>query len=620
MMGSYEEVIQDSFINKPLRAVLMIDDQFPTYSELCGNGLPIGNDGNRAATLYREFRKQKMLCDIASTVETVDPEHLLKGDLIILDYHLEPDTSDNAKAIEILRTLAKSPHFNTVVVYTNESNQDEVWLETITAISGPWSTPQLSDEAEEHFNRLSDEGTLPQPSLEGIKQYARRGNFRKISAEARQPFVQELEGLNVPRKTANEIFNYQIAQHVRKLAGEESGSRSPAVGDCDDGTRWIQVGNVFVVIMQKTSGTEDRLEAEIIMDTLKDALLGWRPNLIQILISEIQNTLESEGLVGTDPSLSKPDMQVGLIYSFLKELGAFDPSKGKSHHLRVAATSLVDKVVDSTRKALSHHERLLDHFEMALLGESDKPHSDQDNNLLHLAKSLARNDGATNPEIMFRLNHFLSTEKFQGAHLTTGTVFRHPGDKEYFVVASPACDLVAGRSKLNESRHWQNGLHPIFPLIAIHLQEENLDTALKGATHGEYIFLEIGDKQMAFRVVAGSGRQPSYEMFFIENEGRVVKRDGKTEFSGLRLTRKLSASPKEEPAAFQAEETEDPTSGQDNVAECVAPAGENNEQIELRADTFEILEQLRGLNATHLLQVLGRHLSRVGLDYVGQPT
>jgi hypothetical protein len=35
---------------------------------------------------------------------------------------------------------------------------------------------------------------------------------------------------------------------------------------------------------------------------------------------------------------------------------------------------------------------------------------------------------------------------------------------------------------------------------------------------------------------------------------------------------------------------------------------------------FEVVAQLRGVNATHVLQITGQHLSRIGLDFISMPT
>jgi hypothetical protein len=53
-------------------------------------------------------------------------------------------------------------------------------------------------------------------------------------------------------------------------------------------------------------------------------------------------------------------------------------------------------------------------------------------------------------------------------------------------------------------------------------------------------------------------------------------------------------------------------------AEAAVPPGSAAGAV-FEYDSFEIVEQLRGVNAIHLLQLVGQHLSRVGLDFVSTP-
>jgi hypothetical protein len=281
---------------------------------------------------------------------------------------------------------------------------------------------------------------------------------------------------------------------------------------------------------------------------------------------------------------------------------------------------------------LSTHEELLTRVERTLIGDLKSSEWTIDKwpketKLVSAARDLARTEEAKNATVMFRLNHFLSTEKFRRAHLTTGTVFYHRIKDEYFAVASPACDLVAGQGK--PMQFWASAISPMLPIVVIRLHpESSMDTALSVASQAEHLFLEIGDEPRAFKVDSGHGHQPSYEVIFARDEGRVRTQAGKIVFDGARLLLRaptqtgdgLPDQPSEEggvvscgavaaPAdpALAAPET-------DLVARPASAAGTVFEY-----DTFEIVEQLRGVNAIHLLQLVGQHLSRVGLDFVSTP-
>ena len=632
----YEEAIQDSFIKKPLRTVLLIDDDFPTYSDLC-NGDTTHSQKDRACSLYGGFRQLDMLCDIENTVEEVEADRLRKSDLVVLDYHLTRNSEDNTRAIQLLRQLSISHHFNTVVVYTAAPNQDDVWLDIIAALSGGWSaiTASLDGEPKQHWESLSEADTLPSPTKDAIMQFARRGILRAIDRDTLKTAVDELANLGVPANHCSKIVEYLVAKELANRAGVYAAEPSGhAVGDYANGKRWLQVGNAFVVIMQKVDGTDALPETDAIMTALKEALLDWRPNVIQVLISEIQNALELEGLAGSDTLLRKPDMQVALTYNLLKEVGAVDLAQNVC--IRIPIMSLVDKVVDSIRRRLSTHEDLLAKFEKAVVGDLrssgwtiDKWPKDE--KLIAAATDLARTQEAKKTAIMFRLNHFLSTEKFRRAHLTTGTVFYHRAKDEYFVVASPACDLVAGQGK--PMQLWATAISPTIPMVAIRLHPaESIDKALNAASQAGHVFLEIGDEPRAFKVFSGVGHQPSYEVIFVRNEGRVRTEEGKIVFYGARLVAgaieamgtAIEATPipvAEHPEGTsgnaQASAQEVGALNVSETPEAVQPSDDAQANPTLEHVTFEIIEQLRGVNATHLLQLIGQHLSRVGLDFVG---
>ena len=134
---SYEQFIEEAFI-EPIRSVLMIDDDYPTYDEILGQreesyrtGAPKkswNQDPSRLRKQIREFRARSrpLLVDIhdgtnvTGSDETTVASYLHQTDLLILDYALDKSRGeDGSQAIEILRSLMRNNHLNLVVVYTN---------------------------------------------------------------------------------------------------------------------------------------------------------------------------------------------------------------------------------------------------------------------------------------------------------------------------------------------------------------------------------------------------------------------------------------------------------------------------------------------------------------------
>jgi len=601
--AAYRDVVKETFETKPLRTVLMIDDEFPTFSDLAEGETEANKkrfkQKDRAVALYRSFQKRHMICDVENSVSDVKTERFRKSDLIILDYHLGP-ADGNETSIGILRELSSSKHFNTIVVYTAETNQIGVWLDVMASLSGGWSDfpALLEGDAKEHWERLSNNNTMPEPSLDAIMEYAKKGELRDLSPATRKVAQDELVQLGVPQQACGAIITGMIHRELFKRAGKYGGEpHRKAVGGYADGQRWIQTGNAFIAITLKrelstteeaTQGAADDHDPMGVLACLSAALLAWKPNLIQILISEIQNILELEALATEDVHLRDQVTQTALWYYLLNSLGRIDPQASPSPDVRIPLISLIDKIVDGIRQRLSTDPELLALGSKALLGELKDSGWTQDtwpmpgtSNLIAASCEIARTQGVKGPETLFRLNSFLSTERFRRAHITTGTIFC--GNDKFFVAASPACDLVA--RKPGADQEWAHAIHPLTPVVAILLHPVDVNAALANAERAQFLFVEADNKQMAFRLTNGS-EQPSYEFFLTKNEGRVSVDAGKFKFDAARLTLKADTTGELEPIN----------------------------------EAFEVMGQLRGVNATRVLDMAGQHLSRIGLDFIKMPS
>ena len=135
----YRNFVDEAFV-EPIRSVLIVDDQYPTYDEVLRHRDSAKSDQGyvseknwqknpeRIRKVIRRFRKNDppLLVDIHDgqnvdpESETVVAEHLHQSDLLVLDYNLEGTTGGGARAIETLRHLTSNDHFNLVVIYTNE--------------------------------------------------------------------------------------------------------------------------------------------------------------------------------------------------------------------------------------------------------------------------------------------------------------------------------------------------------------------------------------------------------------------------------------------------------------------------------------------------------------------
>jgi hypothetical protein len=377
-------------------------------------------------------------------------------------------------------------------------------------------------------------------------EFARRGELRDLNGPVRNAAQGELIALGVPPQACGEIITAMIHVEMTRRSGVyASEPHRRAVGGYRDGRRWVQSGNAFVTILQKNDLTDNESDPAGIMSCLSDALLSWRPNLVQILISEIQNILELEALATADDQLREPETQTALWYYLLDSLGPIDV--GSTPDVSVPLMSVIDKIVDGIRRRLSSDPELLTLASQALLGElrdvgwtNDNWPKPRHKEMIPASMTMARTEGlVTGPNTLFRLNSFFSTELFRRAHLTTGTVFHDPAKNQFFVAASPACDLVARQPGANQV--WAHAIHPLAPIVAILLHGVDSNAALNEAENGLHVFLESGVEKKAFKLVNDSG-QPSYEFLFAKNEGRVRGDGGKIVFDAVRLAPQLAAA------------------------------------------------------------------------------
>jgi len=331
----YKEVVKSTFEEKPLRTVLMIDDEFPTYSDLldgASNGGITFKQKDLALKLYNSFRKNEMICDIENVPdEVIRLESIRKSDLILLDFNLGPVAGSSERSISILRGLASSKHFNTVVVFTAEPNLDLVWLEVIASLGGGWTSypGELSGVAKEHWERLADEERLPDISLGAVMEFAHGRSIDCLSEQSDRLIRAELEELGVPKSACTDIIKALINVAMASRAGKHQGDpRHYAIGGCSNETRWIQTKNTFIVVHGKSAElTDNEKDPAGILAAISRGLVAWRPNLIQIVVSEIQNILEVEALISGDELLRDPATQAALWHFVLDGMAPINPDE-----------------------------------------------------------------------------------------------------------------------------------------------------------------------------------------------------------------------------------------------------------------------------------------------------
>jgi hypothetical protein len=581
MSSVYEKTVHKTFVDS-LRSVFLVDDAFPNFGDMFKSERTLNRfkEKERAAALYGEFRKRHLPCDIENTFRKGDikmVERMRKCDLIVLDFHLDPDDRDNTKSIEILRRLSASRHFNTVVVYTKAESLTDVWLDIAANLRSDLRFGGFLDghAAESDWWQAADVAHLTVPTDAAMAGFMTSG-LVGVSREARTEIIKDLaiKGHGIDRSVLAEAwlrFNVSKRQHA-PIEGTETDSTDPQVLQgrfAKDGPHWLQCRGCFIAIVRKTDADEVRH----LMSGLDAALLDWKPNFLQILVSEIQNNLELESFAADPRLFSDVERQIGLSHYLLSELA-------EDGDQTAAVESVVDRMVETLRHRISGDKKLRDFAGKVLsdirtdLGASIKSNRTMDN-----ASALAHAKVEFDSErVMFLLNSFLSTEHFSKSRITTGTVFREGSD--YWMVTSPACDLTA--RKTGPAETWSNGLHPVKAILAIKLQLVDVPKSLKDATQGKHAFLVKDKEFFPLRMFDEQTSQPAPEMFFALDAGKTRFAPGKmATFRAIRVSR---MDPKKFPKLASTRE-------------------------------FSIVGQLRANYASRVLQMTGAHFARIGIDF-----
>lgn len=184
-------------------------------------------------------------------------------------------------------------------------------------------------------------------------------------------------------------------------------------------------------------------------------------------------------------------------------------------------------------------------------------------------------------QLFLNLNAFLCCQPLETAHMTTGTIFRPVGKKTpIWICASPACDLVPGRTRGGGG--YRDSLSPANYFEALKITRvDNPDEGLKIATRASHLFINVDGKIRPYRILQGDSHQPQSFIFYTQDGGYLRE--------GYKLTLKTIGADKLEGAATS---------------------------LVLQENEFEVIGQLRQEYASRFLAINGDWNSRIGVDFV----
>lgn len=559
-MNSFADLVHEAFI-KPLRSVLIVDDEYPTWEEILNSYL---DEGSKRIDLYdrsnakpwrqnptaplqviRKFRERDPgfvidihdaladtpLKDGIQGVETIAQlsNHLHQSDLLVLDYNLEGATGlRGKKAREILQSVLSNPHFNLIIVHTGEHSLEEVAEECVisllTSCLSKFSERELAnlDALEEKIVELEDEGSFNRKEIKDCFDrtrylYSRRIGYQHALREfmanqgplAALSALSQRLGIEKPQQRA--FLLWAIKELEKEIAPDLSLTEFKGLvwSISDDNNKWIRTAKGFVCFVKK--GPENLLEQ------LENALIDWRPTPSRLLSAKYRHELNRIGVDAEDDTLLKHHL-FALFYRDIRNGGRkdildeqktnFREQKLKEHVARQSeglSFLIEDNIVafgqDIVKVDMQYGYDFLSHYEVDL------------ENLGELKKAISQ------------YNHYVSTLPPKDGHeqLDSGHIFKI--DDQWWVCATPACDLQPGQNTIAFEGKSKN-LRPFtaFPLVPVNIN----DLENRHINGGSYCFVEFEGSIVALGIKSiGDEKKPAdmkvhWQNFIAERGGLIT--------------------------------------------------------------------------------------------------
>lgn len=560
-----KERLEGAYI-RPIRTVLAIDDEFPQYgADATGKQLA------RAKAIWQACRNRGLLCDIDDGAAIVSggepPKHLLKSDLVILDYHLQEN--DERWALELLVQLAQSDHASLVVVYTKDEKLAEIRRKIAAHLRGRKPIEGWLENDEQKASWEANESKFEGVGVSGkIIDAFIGGRLKECKSDARTR--SEFERVGVPKAQISACLNAYLESQVHALTKRAAveGAAPPAVG-VNDQSPWVFANNLFVVCVNKTP--ENAEDGDLVFRELLDALCEWSPNFMYASLAYARAEFVRGGFQHEREALNDSRLQAGWLYHAWA---------GSVHEQKDRLRTLFERVINGYSNSLL--ERVIE-FGEGLVPTTENPDADM-HTLRAAIQQFNEEGGALEAQVMHLLNSFLVIESHKN-FIETGTIFVRKDDEDFkqvYICVTPACDLVP---RIPKDYLWENEIHPSRPIIAIRCKTRGIDDGcLMAAEQGKNIFIMIDNEPKTLVIMDGSQPVPILEWFVVEKMGEI---NGK-EFDAVEFV-KSKFNPEDE------------------------------ERFSNRSVKMRVLGQVRALYASRIQQYAGQHLSRIGVDFVGLP-
>ena len=620
---SFSDLVHEAFIS-PLRSVLIVDDQYPTWEEVLNSKIDGAShsvelekrssakrwqkNASEPLNVIREFRASKpgFVIDIHDALAPVGPpkpandsaqesetvselaDHLHQSDLLVLDYNLE-DTQGalrGVKAREILKMILVNRHFNLVIVHTGEDDLEEVMSECLISLMQS-CTSQFTDAVQISLNNLD----VVLDDLEISENFDRSllsSNFSvreylalREASDMKSLYAEYMQGKGVFAQVSRwgsesglkggnlRTFLTWVVREFEK--GRLSAfSETPLEGLCwrsGDDCKWMRSSRGFVTFVKK--GPED------LLGELQKALEDWKPTPSRLLSAKYRYSLSSVGVEAEDRSL----LNAHVFAQFYDDI--LEPAReGISEaHATLSREFKFKQHVARQSESVS----FVIEDEIVEFGERIIRADALEGSVFSSHYGIDLKDLGTKREAVDHYNSYVSTLPIKNGsdQLDSGHIFKIGND--WWVCATPACDLQPGQNSIAFVGN-SDDLRPFTAIQLVEMKRDSLENDHINSGSCCFIFDDAADKVICLGLRSFSDEQKpatqkvTWRTFLAKRQGLITERA----FGVVQI--KLNGS------------------------------GLDTSDVEAR-----ILGKLRYEYALNYIQRVGSSVSRIGLGYAGYP-
>ena len=525
-MANYQDFIRDAFIS-PIRSVLIIDDDYPTFDEVLGKQeegkkgkKDWHNNPDQIRNVIQSFRSKNRsyLVDIhdgknlSPKAELEKVSHLHQSDLLVLDFALDKSKVDDGQlAINILQKIMQNLHFNLVIVHTN-TDIEKAFFDVLTGMIGRHERVQTEADRliAEQILRDKDidiEGFYASLKSEiGASQYfhtmRNRRNYSAALARGNAPyalFKQRCDAAELDPAARKRILDYFVDEYGTEQSPQMNADMPSEINWCPD-KRWIRTESVFVAFSPKPDQAD-------LMDVLLSTLVNWKPEPSRLFLTKLRAAMDEFGVAAQSQVLNN-NLALAYWYKGLLE------AKGDG-----LLPLIEESISRHSKELLGYISSDVEKFalEMVKSDRDGRPSSE----VCKEHYSVDLEDRKTLEEATKEHNAFVSSHIKLGRHLFTGDVFIHRD--EHWVCLTPACDMIPEQMNAGDKRDFGGRLpfvalklHHVPAKYTFHASEHQYDSS--EVQSGCYVFLkqEGGVKVLKYNLIDHPSSSPQWKLFFAD--------------------------------------------------------------------------------------------------------